>query len=256
MKPMIAKDTPIRALSVALTVAVVCALAVSLAADTLRPLYLANLEQELVGRLMAILDALSAQGRSFTIAEIETRVVRLDDGAFDDDIDPDQYDARKASRELDTSIALAPDDDIAGIRRRANPAVVYLARQKSGRPDVLILPVYGIGYQSALLGYLALDGNGRDILALRFYEQGETPGLGSRIQEPDWEALWQGKRAFADDGSVTISVGGSGHAGSTSRVDGISGATRTTQGVDALVRFWLGENGFGPFLARAREGDI
>ena len=49
------QDTPARALGVALAVAVVCALAVSLAAVTLRPLYLANQDQERVGRLTAIL---------------------------------------------------------------------------------------------------------------------------------------------------------------------------------------------------------
>ena len=37
------------------------------------------------------------------------------------------------------------------------------------------------------------------------------------------------------------------------RIDGISGATLTTRGVDNLVKFWLGENGFGPFLARIRK---
>jgi Na+-transporting NADH:ubiquinone oxidoreductase subunit NqrC len=38
-------------------------------------------------------------------------------------------------------------------------------------------------------------------------------------------------------------------------VDGISGATRSSSGVGNLVRFWLGENGFGPFLARLRQGE-
>ena len=249
------EDTPIRALTIALAVAVVCALAVSLAAVTLRPLYLANQEEERVGRLTAILDALSAQGWSYSFTDMEARAIRLDDGAYDADIDPNLFDARKSALELATSIALEPDEDIAGIRRRANHAVVYLTRDSAGRPDLLILPVYGIGYQSALRGYLALDGNGNDILALRFYEQGETPGLGDRIQDPDWEALWQGKRAFADDGSVAISVGGTGQGGSEFRVDGISGATRTTQGVDSLVRFWLGDKGYGPFLARVRKGE-
>ena len=36
------------------------------------------------------------------------------------------------------------------------------------------------------------------------------------------------------------------------QVDGLSGATITSRGVTELVRFWLGENGFGPYLARYR----
>ena len=246
-------DTPARALGVALVVAFVCALSVSLAAVTLRPLYLANQEQARVGRLVAILDALAAQGRAYSLDDIEARAVKLDDGSYDDSINADEFDAVKAALETSTSIAIEADDDIAGIRRRARHAVVYLVSDSSGKPAVLILPVYGIGYQSTLRGYLALDGNANDIVALTFYEQGETPGLGGRIEEPGWQVLWQGKRAFAADGTVAISVGGSDQGESIHQVDGLSGATQTTRGVDALVRFWLGEGGFGPYLTRIRE---
>ncbi len=247
-------DTPARALGVALSVAFVCALAVSLAAVTLRPFYLANQEQARVGRLVAILDALAVQGRPYTLDDIEAKTVRLDDGVYDDSINADEFDAVTAALETATSITLEPGDDIAGIRRRANHAVVYLIGDSTAQPDVVILPVYGLGYQSTLRGYLALDGNANDIVALTFYEQGETPGLGGRIEEPGWQALWRGKQAFAADGAVAISVGGSDHGGSIHQVDGISGATQTTLGVDALMRFWLGERGFGPYLKRIREG--
>ena len=37
------------------------------------------------------------------------------------------------------------------------------------------------------------------------------------------------------------------------RVDGLSGATMTSRGVTNLLRFWLDENGFGPFLQRLGE---
>ncbi len=247
-------DTPTRALGVALAVAFVCALAVSLAAVTLKPLYLANQEQARVGRLLVILDALAAQGRNYTLDDIETRAVRLDDGVYDDSINLDEFDPIKAALETATSVDLESQEDIAGIRRRGLHAVIYLVRNSANQPDVVILPVYGIGYQSTMRGYLALDGNANNIVALTFYEQGETPGLGGRIEEPGWQALWQGKQAYADDGAVAISVGGSDHGDSPHQVDGISGATHTTRGVQALVRFWLGERGFGPYLNRVREG--
>ncbi len=248
-------DSPLRALGIALCIALVCALVVSVAAVSLRPRYLANLEAERFARLDATLatlgDAIGSIGRE----DIEPRVVRLDDGSYDDGVDPDLYDAVAATRDPDRSIALPADRDTAGIGRRANHAVIYLARRDDGSPRLVILPVVGTGYQSALRGYLAMDGDGNEILALRFYEQGETPGLGSRIQEPDWEALWQGKQAYADDGSVGITVGGTGRRGDPFHVDGISGATRTTRGVNGLVRFWLGELGFGPYLRRLRRGE-
>ena len=37
------------------------------------------------------------------------------------------------------------------------------------------------------------------------------------------------------------------------QVDGLSGATITSRGVSDLVNFWLGENGFGPYLAQHRS---
>jgi Na+-transporting NADH:ubiquinone oxidoreductase subunit C len=108
-----------------------------------------------------------------------------------------------------------------------------------------------------MFGFLALDADFRTIRGFTFYEHGETPGLGGEIDNPRWQKKWQGKLAFSEDGQVMIEVlRGSVEAGdplAPYRVDGISGATKTTQGVQGLVRFWLGENGYGPFLDRAAE---
>ena len=37
------------------------------------------------------------------------------------------------------------------------------------------------------------------------------------------------------------------------QIDGMAGATITTQGVHRLVRFWLGEQGFGKYLTRPNK---
>lgn len=249
-------ESPLRALLTALIVALVCALLVSIAAVSLRPRYQANLDAERMSRLTAIVQALKAVRGEVTASAIESRVVHLDSGGYTDYLDPDIFDARKATTDPDQSIALAPESDIAGIKRRANHAVVYLIHDSDDQPSVVILPVWGVGYQSALYGYLALAADAREILALKFYEQGETPGLGSRIQDPAWEALWPGKQAYNRDGEVEIEIGGSGHQNDISRIDGITGATRTSHGVDTLIRFWLGELGFGPYLTRLRRGEL
>ncbi|MNL74575.1 Na(+)-translocating NADH-quinone reductase subunit C [compost metagenome] len=39
------------------------------------------------------------------------------------------------------------------------------------------------------------------------------------------------------------------------QVDGLAGATLTSKGVENLLRFWLGQNGFGPFIANLRTGE-
>ncbi len=231
-----------------------CALLVSLTAVTLRPHYLANLEAERMARLASILDALKKVTGDVTPEDIEARVVELAGGSYADTIDAATYDARKAASDPKQSFTIPSEHDVAGIKRRAQHAVVYLVRKTDGGIAVVILPVWGVGYQSALYGYLALAEDANEILALKFYEQGETPGLGSRIQEPEWEALWPGKRAFDETGEVSIAVGGRG-GGSSDRVAGISGATRTTIGVNGLIRFWLSDFGFGPYLQRVRQGE-
>jgi Na+-transporting NADH:ubiquinone oxidoreductase subunit C len=121
------------------------------------------------------------------------------------------------------------------------------------------LPVYGTGYISTLRGYLALDADLNTIRGLSFYEHAETPGLGSEIENPRWRELWVGKRARDAAGALRLGVArGAVDPDSPDAdflVDGISGATRTGVGVTNLLRFWLGPDGFGPFLERlAREG--
>jgi Na+-transporting NADH:ubiquinone oxidoreductase subunit C len=247
------QEAPIKALSVSLAVAFVCALAVSVTAVSLRPHYLANLEAQRMGRLEAILVLLRDSAGEVTATDIESNVVELASGQLAENIDPAIYDARKAARDPAKSTTIPPDLDLAGIKRRENYAVVYLVKDGAGKVNVAILPIWGVGYQSALYGYLAVDPHSNEILAIKFYEHGETPGLGSRIQDPDWEALWPGKRAYDDSGAVSIHVGDRSGGDSASRVDAVSGATRTSMGVNGMVRFWLGEFGFKSFLDRVRQ---
>ena len=103
--------------------------------------------------------------------------------------------------------------------------------------------------------YLALEPDARTIRGITFYEHGETPGLGGEVDNPRWKALWPGRLAFDDRGNPKISVK-KGLAGPVDedpyQVDGLSGATITSRGVTNLVRFWLGDDGFGPCLDKYR----
>ena len=121
---------------------------------------------------------------------------------------------------------------------------------------LVILPVSGMGLWSTLYGFVALDADLRTIRGLTFYEHGETPGLGGEVDNPRWKALWPGRRAFGADAEVRIEVirGRAGPADvDPHRVDGLAGATMTGRGVTNMLRFWLGEHGFRPYLERLRE---
>jgi Na+-transporting NADH:ubiquinone oxidoreductase subunit C len=127
-----------------------------------------------------------------------------------------------------------------------------------GEPNQYLFPVYGRGLYSTLYGFIALGSDLRTIEGITFYEHGETPGLGGEVDNPEWKRSWRGKQAFDKDGNLQIEVVKGrvdpSRLDANYKIDGLSGATYTTRGVDQLVKFWLGSNGFGPFLERLRKG--
>lgn len=247
--------SPTKTLVVAVLVSLVCAVVVSVTAVTLKPLQDANLLAERRARMEEMLAALPGLGDLVAEAggdALDAYLVDLPTGTVADG-DALAFDPLAAADDPETSTALSGEADIASLGRRENQAPVYVLRD-NGALSLVVLPVRGQGYQSLLQGYLALSGSLDTIAALTFYEQGETPGLGSRIQEPAWEALWPGTEFTGPDGEIRVEVV-RGKADEAWEVDGLTGATRTSNGVTNLLRFWLGPNGYGPFLANLEAGE-
>jgi Na+-transporting NADH:ubiquinone oxidoreductase subunit C len=162
------------------------------------------------------------------------------------------FDQRKAAADPATSRVAPPND--AKVARLPKQAVVFKVQEK-GELKSLVLPIEGKGLWSTLYGFLALKADSKTIEGITFYEHGETPGLGGEVDNPRWKSLWKNRLAVDDRWKPKISVV-KGSAGTPKddpfHVDGLSGATITSRGVTALVQFWLGENGFGPFLNKYR----
>ena len=179
---------------------------------------------------------------------IRIRVVDLESGEYDDAVDAAAYDQRKASKDPATSRAAPPNN--AGVARLPSKVLVY-QRVADDRVQSLILPIEGKGLWSTLYGFIALAPDTTTIEGITFYEHGETPGLGGEVDNPNWKSLWVGRQAYDENWQPAVEVI-KGLAGPVAedphRIDGISGATLTARGVSDLVRFWLGENGFEPYL--------
>ncbi|WP_347311967.1 NADH:ubiquinone reductase (Na(+)-transporting) subunit C [Defluviimonas sp. SAOS-178_SWC] len=252
----LSNDDPRKAIGVTLLVALASALVVSSASVLLKPLQQAHVERDRQARLDAMLDALPAMRELMIeagIDSLETRIVDLASGRFDTTIDAASFDPAAAAADPATSIALSSEADVASLKRIATHAPVYLL-ERDGDLHLIVLPVSALGYQSLIRGSLALEPDLTTVAALTITEQGETPGLGARIEEPAWQALWAGKKIADADGRILIRVA-QGPAEGPYEVDGISGATRTGNGVTNMLTFWLGPEGFGPFLDRLkREG--
>lgn len=252
-------ETVARTVTVAFLVCLVCAVVVSSAAVLLRPVQDAN---KTLDRQINILSAagmyepgMSGDAVRETFDKIERRFVDLDTGEYVDM--PESYDMREASRDPELTENLSVDEDPASIKRRVKVAEVYLARDEQGSLTRIILPVHGYGLWSTLYGFLALEPDANTVAGLGFYEHAETPGLGGEVDNPSWKALWQGKQLYAEDGDVAIQVikgqVDKGDPEKEHKVDGLSGATLTTNGVNNLIRYWVGEDGFGPYLDRMAE---
>nr|WP_153643219.1 Na(+)-translocating NADH-quinone reductase subunit C [Morganella morganii] len=185
---------------------------------------------------------------------IRAKMVDLKTGQMSDSTG--KYDLNDELRSDETSIALSPEEDLAKIRRRANSAEIYLVQNEQGETSKIVLPVYGSGLWSVMYAFIAIDVDGITSEGITYYQHGETPGLGGEVDNPQWRKQWIGKKLFNEEGMPAIKIVRSGATDSPYGIDGLSGATLTSNGIQHMFDFWLGDNGFGPFLKTVREGAL
>ncbi|MDX1496491.1 MAG: Na(+)-translocating NADH-quinone reductase subunit C [Salinisphaeraceae bacterium] len=254
------KDSTFGTIFVALAVCLVCAVFVSTAAVYLKPLQEENKALDKKQNILAVADLLQ-EGKSVEelFTKVEPRVVNLETGEFEPSIDPAEFDAREAAKDPDRNVEIPGDEDIASIRSRAKYATVYFVNEGE-KAGLMIMPVHGYALWSTLYGFIALESDGQTVYGLSFYEHAETPGLGGEIDNPKWKSLWKGKKVFGEDGDVQLQVIKGNVGGDTPnaehKVDGLAGATLTSVGVSNLLRYWLSDQGYGPFLDRVRSGEV
>ncbi len=250
-------ESPGKTIAVAGLVALASALIVSMSSVLLRPIQLKNiatLRQHQMATMLSQLPGLESVFEQTKVDELITRMLDLNEARYTDKVKADSYDQRKAATDPAISTELPDQYDIAGLSRRANFAPVYLLHNQ-GHLSLVILPVHGVGYQSTIYAWLVLSADQEQIVALTIYEQGETPGLGAKIEEDAWQAQWAGKQLRNESGDLIARVV-KGRATSEYEIDGISGATRTGNSINNLLEFWLGDYGYGPYLKKLLAGEL
>ena len=150
MSDPVAQVSVQRALGVTLAVAFVCALLVSTISVGLRPLQKANVEAERRAQLVFVINALADIGQAHSIEHLEAHIVELASGRYDNTQDLATFNAESAIGKPGHSVLIPADINVAGIKRRAIYAKVYLLRDSRGEIEFIILPVWGRGYQSTL----------------------------------------------------------------------------------------------------------
>jgi Na+-transporting NADH:ubiquinone oxidoreductase subunit C len=252
-----AKDSVSRTVMVALVLCVVCSVIVSTAAVLLRDKQQANAINEKKYNILAAAGIEVVDGDLETaFATITPKLVDMRTGEFSTDQDVNKYNMRKAAKDPAQARALTREQDIASIRKQSLYSTVYLVQGDQGI-ERIILPIHGYGLWSTLYGFIALENDFNTVAGLGFYEHAETPGLGGEVDNPKWKGQWPGKKVYADGSYVPIIglIKGKAEADELHKVDGLAGATLTSNGVTNLVKFWLGETGFAPFLAKLKAGE-
>lgn len=258
-------DSVKKTLIVALGVCLVCSVLVSSATVALRD---RQNENKKIDKLKNILMAGQLLEDETKIEETYNEKVKPviidlatgeteDVASLADILKPENYDIKKVANDADYGKVIPAEQDIAGIRRMPAKMNIYEVVQQ-GQVQKYILPIYGKGLWSTMYGFIAIDKDLHTIQGITFYEHGETPGLGGEIDNPRWKAQWTGKQAFDESWNVKITVlkglVDPSNSDAKYQIDGLSGSTLTTRGVDATIKFWLGDQGYGPFISKLRGG--
>lgn len=247
---------------VALVLCLTCAVVVSTAAVLLRPMQEANQLADIRTNILAVAgmrepgEDVNQQFEQL----VTTRVIDFETGTYTDAVDPDDYDQLAAARDPAMSDQLSRQEDIAGIQRRERYGKVYLFHDDQGQLETILLPIRGYGLWGTLYGFIALEPQDYDVLGLGFYEHQETPGLGGEVDNPRWREQWAGKQVYEDEvGQVGLRiVKGEVEPEDPSarhRVQGLSGATLTSRGVQNMIQYWMGEDGYAQFLRNLKAGE-
>lgn len=124
-------------------------------------------------------------------------------------------------------------------------------RLNKGSSSQFVVAFSGQGFWDNISGFIALDLGSKAITGLEFTQHGETPGLGGRISEHEFKARFKGKNfaAVRSDGR-RLKLVAEGSATNPEEVDGITGATGTSNAVEKLIN-----NTIDNFLALNEGGN-
>lgn len=236
-------------LIIPLIACIACAIIVSVTAVSVRPEQNLNIENEKKVKILAAA-GIQTDKVDEEFLRIKTVFVDFETGKLVT-IDP-AYDHIKAASNPDQSTVIPKADDIAVLKRRENIGTIYVWVDEKNAIEKLVLPIRGYGLWGTLYGYLSLDSDLNTVRGIEYYDHKETPGLGGEVDNPNWKSDWYGKRIYNENGSVALYVT-KGASSTDYEIDGISGATLTTNGVSNMIKYWLGDNGYGPIIKNLNE---
>jgi Na+-transporting NADH:ubiquinone oxidoreductase subunit C len=247
-------DSAKKTITVAALLCIVCSVLVSTTYVTLKPKQDKNAVLDAKKFILGAANLYDGSGdiESIYADKIEEKVLDIEAGVYAE-IAGEAFDLKK-----EPEVKLA--NDPAGIGKARKREKVFLIKDGNGGYSGVILNIKGQGLWNLMWAYLALKNDGNTVIGLKYYQQGETPGLGAEVENPRWFNQWVGNKVYDSNWNpkvkVTKAKSPEGSEDSKHEVDALSGATITSVGVESSLLYWLGEQGYGKFLANFRGGNL
>ena len=211
-----------------LSLTIVCSLLLSLASEGLRSLKEKKVE---IDKKNNILNAIGLNITSLSNSDI--------DKYFLNNIDTLIIDINgEINNILTIPDLVAVENNQTGEVKYYNNDNEYLPMYEDNSKNVVVLPISGKGVWSTLFGYFAIDSkNYSTVRGITFYKHKETPGLGGEVSKKWFQSNFIGKEIYENNNLNSVKVAKAGYADENSlyEVDGISGATITSNGVTTFL---------------------
>lgn len=158
-----------------------------------------------------------------------------------DKTDPFSIDVKKDYRAKIKSAVRSADGDQSKLNGalEGSGLTFPLFRCVKDSQNIFVIPMVGSGLWGPIWGYVAMEEDMRTIYGASFAHEKETPGLGAEIKESFFTDKFQGKQ-LRESGELLFSVLKGGAVTGVHSVDGITGGTITSKGVDEMINRTLG----------------
>ncbi|MFL2859399.1 MAG: FMN-binding protein [Pontiellaceae bacterium] len=144
---------------------------------------------------------------------------------------------KKYSSHITEDTILLDEAIIRGDGKPYNQISIYSWRDNNeSNPSKYAFPISGKGLWSVLYGYLAIDSDIETIVGISFYAHKETPGLGAEIEKSWFQDQFKNKKIYENGIVANFKVLKPGSDNDKYSVDGISGSTITSKGVENLLK--------------------
>ena len=229
-------------------IVVVAAAILSIAAMALKPRQQANIKAETISQMIAASgisskEDLAKLGNDKILGlysdNIKTAFLIDKDGNKTDELETEV-----SSIELQDNLKMENKNIASG-----NPSLPVYVFEKDGA-EINVIPCYGAGLWGPIWGYVAFNADCTEIVGAYFDHESETPGLGAKIKDEAWfREQFKGKKVdFNNPDKLFGIIKGGAPKDDLSKVDAITGATMTCNGLDAALNTWF--KAYTPFLSK------